>query len=96
MKEIKKLRTLKGKFFQDEEGLITAEVFREPVHYEFNGELRTINNTLIDKGEYYENKYNDFKVKFYKQSSNLFVINNKDYYVEMSILNKEELNMLKR
>ena len=95
MKEIKKLRTLKGKFFQDEEGLITAEVFREPVHYEFNGEFRTINNTLIDKGEYYENKCNDFKVKFYKQSPNLFVINNKDYYVEMSILNKEELNMFK-
>ena len=95
MKEIKELRNLKEKFFENEDGTITALVYKEDIHYKLNGILRNINNILIDKDEYYENKYNDFKVKFYKNSNILYKIVNDDYFVEIKLKDNDSPNMFK-
>ena len=56
------------KYFENEDGTFTAEVYSNPVHYEKNGVLTEIDNTLqltkTNEGETstWQNKSNDFIV----------------------------------
>lgn len=45
MREIKELRKLKEKYFENSDGSITAQVYKDNVHYINDGVLRTINNS---------------------------------------------------
>ncbi|RHW36023.1 hypothetical protein D1B31_18220 [Neobacillus notoginsengisoli] len=71
IKEIPSLRTEKAKVFQNKDGSYVSEVFLDPIHYKENGKWEDINNTLEEnfQGEY-ENRANNFKVKFPKIPKN--------------------------
>ena len=89
MREIKELRKLKEKYFENSDGSITAQVYKDNVHYINDGVLRTINNSLIEKDNYYENKYNDFKVKFYKDLTKMVSIIKNENYINFNMENLE-------
>ena len=74
MKELKTLRERKVKNYLNEDGTITAQIYNNDIHYLNNGVYREIDNTLVDKGEYFENKYNSFKTKFNKNNNELVTL----------------------
>lgn len=89
MREIKELRKLKEKYYENSDGSITAQVYRDNIHYISDGVLRTINNSLVEKDNYYENKYNDFKVKFYKDLTKMISITKNENYINFNMENLE-------
>lgn len=94
MKEIKYLRKLKEKYFMNSDGTISSYVYKNNVHYICENKLRTINNTLIEKDQCYENKYNDFKVKFNNKKAIIHISNN-NYYLTISYKNINKFNLVK-
>ena len=60
MKEIELIgkRKAREKHFLKQNGVIEAQVFDEDIHFLKNGIYEEIDNTLIDKGDYYTNKNN--------------------------------------
>lgn len=83
--EIVEKRTLNEKHFLRKDGNIVAAIYPTNVHYEQEGQLLDINNSLEETnedGETYENKYNNIKVKFSKKS-------NKNKLVKLVIKNHE-------
>ena len=91
MKEIKSLRGRREKHFENGDGTITAYMYDEDVHYMCDGVYRQIDNTLEDKGSHYENKYNDFKAMFSKESDDLVCVNSHEYYLKMYLLDKNNM-----
>ena len=71
-------RTLNEKHFMLKDGSMIAAIYPDNIHYEKDGKLEEIDNTLIEKTneksktkeETYENKENSFKVNFNKKSKN--------------------------
>lgn len=78
MKEIIELRKEKEKHFLCEDGTMKAYCYQENIHYNKDGKLEEIDNTLIAKEDTFENKSNDFKVKFSNQKDSLIYSINKD------------------
>ena len=70
MKELKNLRKPREKHFLNENGLITAYMYNEDVHYLKNQEYHEIDNSLIEKENYFQNKENSFQAHFFKNSEN--------------------------
>ncbi|MBS2770320.1 RHS repeat protein, partial [Anoxybacillus rupiensis] len=67
-KEIPALRTETAKVYENSDGTYTAEVFAEPIHFKKNGQWIDIDNTLVENSQQeFENKANQFKVKFSKK-----------------------------
>lgn len=93
MKEIIELRKEREKHFLNDDGTITACIYNEDIHYLENGEYKEIDNTLVENGNSYTNKENDFKVEF--DSNNLYKISNKKYSLTCNILNINNYNMVK-
>ena len=75
VKELIDLREPNSKTYLNSDGTYTTEIFTEDIHYEEDGELKTIFNTPIvndekDKNEFqYKNKGNQFSVKFAKNTT---------------------------
>lgn len=70
--EIIEKRTLNEKHFLNKDGTIVASVYPMNVHYEENGKLVDIDNSLSDSNEeksMVENKSNAFKIKFSKKAN---------------------------
>lgn len=93
MKELIELRKEREKHFLNDDGTITACIYNEDIHYLENGEYKEIDNTLVENGNSYTNKENDFKVEF--DSNNLYKISNKKYSLTCNILNINNYNMVK-
>ena len=91
MKEIKSLRGKREKHFENGDGTITAYMYDEDVHYMCDGVYRQIDNTLEDKGECYENKYNEFKATFSKTNDDLVCVNSHNHYLKMYLLDKNNM-----
>jgi len=89
--EIKNLRGRREKHYENGDGTITAYMYDEDVHYMCDGVYRQIDNTLEDKGEYYENKYNEFKAMFSKESDDLVCVNSHNHYLKMYLLDKNNM-----
>lgn len=81
MKEIELIgkRKAREKHFLKENGIITANVYDEDIHFLKDGKYEEIDNTLVEENGYLVNKNNAYKVYFSKKS--------KDELMEMSIGN---------
>lgn len=88
MKEIELIgkRGAREKHFLKENGIITANVYDEDIHFLKDGKYEEIDNTLIEDNGYLVNKNNAYKVSFAKKS--------KDELMEMSIGNNYIKTML--
>lgn len=90
MKEIELIgkRRTREKHFLKKDGIIEAQVFDEDIHFLKDGIYEEIDNTLIDKGDYYTNKNNSYSVKFYKVSKDeLTYINIGNNYIKTKLIN---------
>lgn len=87
MKELIEKRKKREKHFLNEDGTITAQLFNKDVHFFKNGKYEEIDNTLIDKGDYFENKLNEFSIKFYKSSNKLINITKDNHYLDITMNN---------
>ncbi len=89
MKEIELIRKRKEreKHFLKKNGVIVANVYDEDIHFLNNGIYEEIDNTLIDMGNYYENKNNAYKVIFYKTNKDgLTNISIGDNYIKTKLV----------
>lgn len=98
--EIVEKRTLNEKHFLQEDGNVIATIYPSNVHYEENGELLDIDNSLEeikDEEENYKNKKNSFEVKFAKKSnkSNLVKMQIKNHNIKWSLQNSNKVNATK-
>lgn len=90
MKEIELIgkRKAREKHFLKQNGVIEAQVFDEDIHFLKNGIYEEIDNTLINKGDYYTNKNNAYEVKLYKDTSdNLMEVSIDDKFIKTRLLN---------
>lgn len=90
MKEIELIgkRKAREKHFLKQNGVIEAQVFDEDIHFLKNGIYEEIDNTLINKGDYYTNKNNAYKVTFAKTSKDdLTKISIGDNYIKTKLVN---------
>lgn len=86
MKELKNLRKPREKHFLNENGLITAYMYNEDVHYLKNQEYHEIDNSLIEKENYFQNKENSFQAHFFKNSENkIFEIIKDENFLSFSL-----------
>ena len=98
--EITEKRTLNQKHFLQSDGTILTGIYPTAVHYEKNGKLVDIDNSLEDVNEdngMYQNKSNTFKVKFSKKSNknNLVKINIKNHNIKWALLNSNKVEAKK-
>ena len=95
--EIIEKRKLNQKFFLQEDGNIRTAIYPMNIHYEQDGKLLDIDNSLEstnESGEIYQNKNNFFKVKFSKKANknNLVKIKVKNHNIKWSLLNSNKVN----
>ena len=91
-KELKNLRSKKEKHFLQEDGTIIARIYKEDIHYLKNGTYEEIDNTLIKKGNKFQNKSNSFKATFDENNKNKLLEMEKDgYKLSMSLKNENEV-----
>lgn len=69
MKEIISLRKPREKHFLNDDGTITMYAYNHDVHYLKNGNYEDIDNTLVEREKYYQNKANSFKISLFKQNN---------------------------
>ena len=98
--EITEKRTLNQKHFLQNDGSVVAAIYPTDVHYEQDGRLVDIDNSLeyIDEDEgMYQNKDNTFRVKFSKKSNknNLVKLKIKNHNIKWSLLNSNKVNATK-
>lgn len=95
MKEIELIgkRGKREKHFLQSDGSVIAKIYNEDIHYIENGKYKEIDNTLIQKGNHYENKNNSYKVKFPKSlDKSLFEIESDNNYIQIKL---KDFNLLK-
>ena len=63
MKDLIAKRQANMKFFKNEDASITATVYKKPVHFMKDGQWKDIDNTLVLKGDCFENTENEVGVK---------------------------------
>ncbi|WP_346877809.1 DUF6531 domain-containing protein, partial [Clostridium sp. UBA5712] len=81
VRELEEKREENTKYFLKDDGTYEAILYEEPIHYLKNGKWIDINNSLHDKGNYYENKENEFTVRIGKNASDKELISvSKDKY----------------
>lgn len=98
--ELTEKRTLNQKYFLQKDGTILTGIYPTAVHYEENGKLVDIDNSLEninDEEEMLQNKKNSFKVKFSKKSNknNLVKLKIKDHNIKWSLKNSNKVNATK-
>lgn len=98
--EILEKRTLNQKHFLQDDGTIISTVYPSNIHYEKDGKLVDIDNSLEEKNEdegIYQNKNNDFKIKFAKKSNknNLVKLSIKNHNIKWSLQNSNKVEASK-
>ena len=96
MKELINLRKKREKHFLNKDGTITVHVFDKDVHFLNNGVYEEIDNTLIDKGDYYENKSNSFHALFSKKDNDLVNVKKDNHYLRMYFNSDDLLKLDKK
>lgn len=96
MKEIELVnkRKLREKHYLQKDGSITAKVFDYDVHYKKNNKYYEIDNSLINKNSYLENKDNLFKVKIKKDEFDLH-ISKETFFMNLKLVKSNNLNIKK-
>lgn len=98
--EIVEKRTLNQKHFLQEDGNIITNIYPSNIHYEENGQLIDINNSLEESNEdggIYKNIANAFQVKFAKKANekNLIKLKIKNHNIQWSLQNSNKVNAIK-
>ncbi|WP_108671391.1 DNRLRE domain-containing protein [Peribacillus acanthi] len=89
--EVKELRTAYSKTFLKSNGTFVAEISQTPIHFKNdNDQWESINNELVSdsKENVYENKANDFTVKFsekHEVETPVFKIEDEQYSTELQL-----------
>lgn len=99
MKEIELIekRGRREKHFLQEDGTILAKVYSDDIHYKKNGKHEEIDNTLMKKDGYYQNKSNDYQVKFPENGKkSLMQIVKEDNYLDIKLKNANNTKAVKR
>lgn len=90
-KEVKEKRTENSKTFLNPDGTYTSEISQTPIHFKNeNKQWETINNQLVSDSQekVYENKANDFTVKFderQESGSPIMQIEDNQYSTELQL-----------
>ena len=98
MKEIEIISKRKPneKHFLREDGTFVARVYNGNVHYQKNGKYEEIDNSLVKRNGYYQNKKNDYKVSFKENTNDSFLKMEKDnYYLELKLKEANEVKAKK-
>lgn len=74
LEELHNKRSLNGKHFRTDNGSFVSVVYKEPIHFEKEGQWLEIDNTLVQKedesiGKFYQNKAGETTVKFPETTS---------------------------
>ena len=88
MKEIELVykRKPREKHFLQPDGTIVAKIFNDDIHYLKNNKYEEIDNTLLlNNNNYYENKSNDYKVKFNCKDKASMNIKKDEYYISLEL-----------
>lgn len=96
MKEIELIgkRGAREKHFLKENGIITANVYDEDIHFLKDGKYEEIDNTLIEENGYLVNKNNAYKVHFAKKSKDeLMKINIGNNYIKTKLIYQKGVNV---
>lgn len=93
--EVDDERTLTSKTFRKVDGTYEMAMYQDVIHYEDNGKLKNINNSLFDNGTDFENKDNKFKVKFPKKldDNKKIKLSMDGYSIDWNILNIDSSNI---
>jgi len=89
--EIKEKRTLNEKHYLLSDGSMKAVIYPENVHYEENGELVDIDNTLVLKDSTYITKNNQVKSQFAKENSKVDM-SYQNHNISWKMLDIQEVN----
>ncbi len=92
LKDIKSLRKPREKHILNKDGTITAYLYDEDIFYLKDNKYEEIDNTLIDKEYYLENKNNSFLTNFSKNEDLVNIIN-KDYIFKMKLDTKKNTKL---
>ncbi|MCI8361940.1 MAG: hypothetical protein HFJ41_02105 [Clostridia bacterium] len=98
--EIIEKRTLNQKHFLQEDGNVITNIYPSSIHYEKDGKLVDINNSLEESNENggeYKNKENSFQVKFSKKSNknDLVKLQIKNHNIKWSLQNSNKVEAKK-
>lgn len=96
MKDIELIgkRRAREKHFLKENGIITANVYDEDIHFLKDGKYEEIDNTLIEENGYLVNKNNAYKVYFAKKSKDeLMKINIGNNYIKTKLIYQKEVSV---
>jgi len=93
MRELINLRKKREKHFLNPDGTITCHVYDKDIHYLKNGIYEEIDNTLVDVGDRYENKSNDFRTLFMKNSNDLVNVKRDEHYLKMYLNTEDVLHL---
>lgn len=99
MKQIELINKRKRneKHFLQEDGTIVAKIYGDDVHYLKNGKYEEIDNTLVEDGDSYTNKSNDYKIHFEKKSKNsLMNLEKESHYLNIKLKEANEIQISKR
>ncbi len=89
-------RGKREKRFLREDGTIIVKVYSDDIHYKKNGKYEEIDNTLMKKGSYYQNKDNDYQVRFQESGEDsLMTMSRKDSYIDIGLKNTSYKNRAK-
>ena len=98
MKEIEIISKRKPneKHFLREDGTFVARVYNGNIHYQKNGKYEEIDNSLVKRNGYYQNRKNDYKVSFKENTNDSFLKMEKDnYYLELKLKEAKEVKAKK-
>lgn len=96
MKEIELIgkRKAREKHFLKENGIITANVYDEDIHFLKDGKYEEIDNTLVEENGYLVNKNNAYKVYFSKKSKDeLMEIGIGNNYIKTRLVYQKEVDI---
>lgn len=93
--EITEKREVNKKYFEMSDGSTLLALYNENIHYDDNGTLKEIDNSLTLEDSEYSNKKNDYKIKFSKKSTNkkLVTISKSNNKISWYLKNQEKVNM---
>ncbi len=98
MKEIEIISKRKPneKHFLREDGTFVAKIYPKDIHYQKNGHYEEIDNSLIKKNGYYQNKKNDYKVSYKENTKDSFLRMEKgNDYLELKLKDANEVKAKK-
>ena len=87
--ELKEFRSMNSRIFSNGENNTIMEFYDKDIFYKDNNQYQEIDNRLLDKKDFYQNKANSFQTRFFKHIENgkIFEINNNKCSLSLALKN---------